>query len=110
MSPARIVRIISAGCRLYDHTYALDETGELWSFERDEYRMVWVRLPHRTVADLYMHVEWDNSECGGVSTISVALRVLDIGGALWQLRYISYGRDAHVPGEYVWDAVSLEAR
>lgn len=102
--PARLVRVTSSSANaLYLYLYALDAEGALWSFDRCGYKMQWTRLPPCAgVIDLYTHLTWDYDDCGGVSTISAALRVLDGTGKLWELRWCN--------GEYLWDLINLEAR
>lgn len=96
--PTRIVRVTGFN----DDLYALDDTGALWSFERRPYAPVWILLPQPSdfngrVVDLYVHVRIDPWE-----RLGNALRVLDATGKLWELHWCN--------GEYLWDAISLEAR
>lgn len=94
--PARIVRVTGFN----DYLYVLDESGALWSFERRQYRMLWIALPRLpdVVVDLYVHAV--EGEDGNIHRAN--LRALNRMGMLYELRWVN--------GEYVWDEISLEAR
>lgn len=100
--PARIVRVTG-----FDNNdlFALDVDGALWSYERRQYKALWILLPqprdwNGRIVDLYVHLRLNESETA-VST-TPALRVLDDAGKLWELRWCN--------GEYLWDSINLEAR
>ena len=95
-APARIVRVTGFN----DDLYVLDESGALWSFERRQYRMMWIALPRLpdVVVDLYVHAV--ESEDGSIRRAN--LRALNRMGRLFELRWVG--------SEYVWGEISLEAR
>jgi hypothetical protein len=106
IEPGRIVRVTGFNNGSSDDLYAIDQDGALWCHEQQRYgryETLWTVLPELPsragVADLYTHISWDRGDRGGVSTIDGALRVLDVTGKLWQLRWVN--------GEYLWDSVPL---
>ncbi len=88
--PEQFVRITGHGRRCY----ALDTAYRLWT-RAEEQGEEWEQLPYLArVQDMYVHIDPESERQG-------ALRVVDNGGKIWQLR-----QPLQPEPVWVWDEIT----